>query len=324
MKTVFEYDQVSITRLDGKTVAVIGYGNQGRAHALNLRDSGVDVVVGTRDGAKAIADKFEPLSIPEAVAAGDIVMVLLPDEVQKIVWEQQIEPAMKSDAIIGFAHGFAIAFNQIDTGDRETILVAPKGQGDMLRDAYKNGGGLPGLLAATSDSGLEIAAAYAKAVGCLHGGGFVTTFRDECIADQFGEQVVLCGGLIELIRASFETLVERGYDEKNAYFECVHEVKLIADLLHREGVDGMRKKISPTAAYGGLTRGRRIINDDTKKEMHIILDEIESGNFANEFLGNDNLEQMSEIEADSRLVSTGRTMRSRLEACGFSEKKEEK
>jgi len=324
VKTVFEYDQVSISKLDGRTVAIIGYGNQGRAQALNLRDSGVDVVVGTRDGSKAIADKFEPLSIPEAVAAGDIVMVLLPDEVQKVVWEQQIEPAMKSDAITGFAHGFAIAFNQIDTEDRETILVAPKGQGDMLREAYNNGGGLPGLLSATTDSGLEIAAAYAKAVGCLHGGGFVTTFRDECIADQFGEQVVLCGGLIELIRASFETLVERGYDEKNAYFECVHEVKLIADLLHREGVDGMRKKISPTAAYGGLTRGRRLINDDTRKEMHIILDEIESGDFAKEFLDNNNLEQLSELEADSKLVSTGRTMRSRLEACGFSEKKEDK
>jgi ketol-acid reductoisomerase len=319
VKTVFEYDQVDLANLEGKTIAIIGYGNQGRAHALNLRDSGVDVVVGTRNETKAIADGFMPVTTAEAVAEADVVMILLPDEVQGKIWKEQIEPSLKQDAIIGFAHGFAIAFNEIDTGNRETILVAPKGQGDMLRQAYKSGGGLPGLLAANSDVGLELAASYAKAVGCLHGGGFVTTFRDECIADQFGEQVVLCGGLVELIKASFETLVERGYDEKNAYFECVHEVKLIADLLHKEGVDGMRKKISPTAAYGGLTRGVRIITDDTKNEMHKILDEIESGQFAKEFLNNNNLQQMARDESESSLSVTGRKMRTRLDACKLTD-----
>jgi ketol-acid reductoisomerase len=200
----------------------------------------------------------------------------------------EIAPNLRADAALGFAHGFAVAFAQIrpDPG-RPCFLVAPKGQGDLLADAHAAGGGVPGLLAVTPDSPpatWDLAAAYALAAGCLVGGGFVTTFRAECVSDQFGEQTVLCGGVIELLKAAFEVLVDAGYGEENAYFECVHELKLITDLLHRHGLEGMRRRISGTAAYGGLTRGPRLIDDAVRARLREILAEIESGEFAQEFL----------------------------------------
>ncbi|MBC8424162.1 ketol-acid reductoisomerase [bacterium] len=334
-KNVYEENEVTLAPLAGRRVAVLGYGNQGRAQARNLRDSGIEVEVGARSGGRghdrAHADGFTVLSLPEAAAHGDVVMMLLPDEIQGLLWKDQLAGAMKPDAALGFSHGFAVAFDQIAPPDgMPCFLVAPKGQGDMLREAFAKGGGLPGMLAVTDgspegpehESTWELAAAYAKAIGCLRGGGFRTTFREECVADQFGEQAVLCGGLIELVRAAFDTLVSRGYHEDNAYFECVHEVKLIADLLHRHGLDGMRRMISPTAAYGGLTRGRRLVDDGARERMNTILDEIESGAFAREFLDDaaqDDPEahRLARAEAESRFAAAGRKLRARLDALGL-------
>jgi ketol-acid reductoisomerase len=327
---VFEESEVTLAPLDGRTVAVLGYGNQGRAQARNLRDGGLDVVVGARAGGRgrgrAVADGFEVLDLPVAAARGDVVMVLLPDEVQGPAWRDWLAAALRPGAALGFSHGFAIAFDQIaPPAGVPGFLVAPKGQGDMLREAYVRGGGLPGMLAVTDGAPPEtwdLAAAYAKAIGCLRGGGFRTTFREECVADQFGEQAVLCGGLIELLRAAFDTLVARGYQEDNAYFECVHEVKLIADLLHRRGVDGMRALISPTAAYGGLTRGPRLVDDGLRERMNTILDEIESGAFAREFLADaaaaePAAQRLARGEAETRFAAAGRRLRVRLDALGL-------
>ncbi len=329
---VYEESEVTLAPLDGRTIAVLGYGNQGRAQALNLRDSGLAVVVGARAGGRghdrALADGFTAQPLPDAAAQGDVVMVLLPDEVQGPAWRDWLADALRPGAALGFAHGFAVAFGEIKPADGTIcFLVAPKGQGDMLREAYARGGGLPGMLAVTEgspDGTWDLAASYAKAIGCLRGGGFRTTFREECVADQFGEQAVLCGGLVELIRAAFDTLVARGYNTDNAYFECVHEVKLIADLLHRHGLDGMRRMISPTAAYGGLTRGRRLVDDGVRDKMGHILDEIESGVFAREFLADAAREesaarQLAREEADSRFAAAGRRLRDRLDALGLDD-----
>ncbi|MBU1071923.1 ketol-acid reductoisomerase, partial [bacterium] len=243
-------------------------------------------------------------------------------------WGEWLADALRPGAALGFSHGFAVAFGEIAPADGiSCFLVAPKGQGDMLREAYARGGGLPGMLAVTEgspDGTWALAAAYAKAIGCLRGGGFRTTFREECVADQFGEQAVLCGGLVELVRAAFDTLAARGYSADNAYFECVHEVKLIADLLHRHGLDGMRRMISPTAAYGGLTRGPRLVDDGVRERMGQILDEIESGAFAREFLAEAARDEpaalrLARAEAGSGMVSTGRRLRERLDALGLDD-----
>jgi len=319
--TVVEGVDVGPGSLDRKVVAVIGYGTMGRAHALNLRRSGVEVVIGARPGSdsgnQARAKGFDVLSVIEAVAAGDVVMLMLPDEAMAQVYARDIAPNLKPSAALGFAHGFAIAFDQVKPDPRRPcFLVAPKGQGDMLAAAHAEGSGVPGLLAVTEDSPAEtwdLAAAYALAVGCLVGGGFVTTFRAECVSDQFGEQVVLCGGVIELLKSAFDVMVEAGYDETNAYFECVHELKLITDLLHRHGIDGMRGRISGTAAYGGLTRGPRLIDDRVREKMKLILEEIESGEFADEFLKHHRgTEKLARTEADSPLARTGRKVLPRL------------
>jgi len=328
---VLEEASVSLAPLDGLTVAVLGYGNQGHAHALNLRDSGVAVVVGARPGGRGAArdDGFDPLPLDEAAARADVAMLLLPDEVQGAAYSDLVAPRLRAGAALGFAHGFAVAFGMVEPEEgRPCFLAAPKGQGDMLRRAFRAGGGLPGLLAVhpgSPEGTWALAAAYAKAVGCLRGGGFRTTFREECVADQFGEQAVLCGGLVELVRAAFEILVARGYGVENAYFECVHEVKLIADLMHARGVDGMRGLISPTAAYGGLTRGPRLVDDRFRGEMERILDEIESGAFAREFLadcaaeGASRRERLGRDEAASTLAETGRRLRGRLRALGLDD-----
>ncbi len=327
--TVVEADQIDCKPLDPLTVAIIGYGTMGRAHALNLHRSGVRVVVGSREhsatGDRARSEGLTVLSVADAALAGDVVMLMLPDEAVAAVFADDIKPVLKPSSIVGLAHGFAIAFDQIQWSG-PCFMAAPKGQGDMLLDAFAAGGGVPGLLAVTDSSPPEIwdlAASYAKAVGCLVGGGFVTTFRQECISDQFGEQVVLCGGVIELVQAAFEIMVEGGYGEENAYFECVHELKLITDLLHRYGVDGMRQRISGTAAFGGLTRGRRVINEDVRQKMREILGEIESGQFAKEFLSQHNdpsqgTKALAEKEAASPLAAAGRRVLPRLHPHGGS------
>lgn len=321
--TVVEAHDISLDPLDGLIVAVIGYGTMGRAHALNLQRSGVKVVVGSRSGsktgAKATKEGLRVLSVREAAAAADVVMLMLPDEAVAKVFEADIKPALKPETVVGLAHGFAVAFDQI-SWPGACFLAAPKGQGDMLLEAFATGGGVPGLLAVTENSPpstWDLAAAYAKAVGCVVGGAFVTTFRQECISDQFGEQVVLCGGVIELLQSAFDIMVEGGYGEENAYFECVHELKLITDLLHRYGIDGMRSRISGTASYGGLTRGRRIINDQVRSKMRGVLAEIESGQFAEEFLARHDDPQrgtkaLKAREAASPLVQAGHRVLPRL------------
>jgi ketol-acid reductoisomerase len=310
-------EDVSLAPLAGCTIAVIGYGTMGSAQALNLARSGCRVVVGCRP-ASAAADRAQAagltvLTVPEAVARGELVMLMLPDEVMAVVYAEEIEPNLAPDAVLGFAHGFALAFDQIRPAPgRDCLLVAPKAQGDMLRQAHAAGGGSPGLVAVT-DGGRpatwDLAAAYAKAVGCLALGGYVTTFRQECVSDQFGEQVVLCGGVIELLKSAFDIMVAGGYGEQNAYFECVHELKLITDLLHRHGVDGMRGMISGTAAYGGLTRGPRIIDEAARERMRGILREIEDGGFAREFLArHKETKGLAAAEAAGNLAACGRRM----------------
>jgi len=334
---VFEDREVSLAPLAGKRVAILGYGAQGRAQGRNLHDSGIEVVIGLRSESERLAtvqaDGLACLPVAEAAAAGDVVVFLVPDEVQADLYREVVAPGLKPDAALAFSHGFAIAFGQIEPPPgRPCFLVAPKGQGDKLRTAFENGSGLPGLLAVTDGSPpgtWELAASYAKAVGCLKGGGLRTTFREECVTDQFGEQVVLCGGVIELLQAAFTTLVSRGYGAENAYFECVHELKIIADLLHRHGVDGMRSRISGTAAYGGLTRGPRLIDRRVRDEMDKILDEIESGAFAREFLAKYSdpargTAAASRQEADSPLARAGRALRERLQGLDLEERPPEK
>ncbi len=319
--TEIDRQLVSLGPLKGKSVAIVGYGTMGRAHGLNLVRSGIEVVVGSRAGSstgkRASAEGLAVFSVADAVAQADVVMLMLPDEAMAEAYRVDVEPHLQPAAALGFAHGFAIAFDQIrPTRGRPCFLAAPKAQGDMLLEAHAAGGGVPGLLAVTADSPdgtWDLAAAYAEAVGSLAGGGFVTSFRAECISDQFGEQVVLCGGVVELLKSAFDIMVDAGYGEENAYFECVHELKLITDLLHRHGVDGMRQMISGTASYGGLTRGPRIIDDSVRERMRDILRELEDGTFAGELLArHGETEALAKAEATGPLASAGRLMLPRL------------
>lgn len=277
--------------LKGKKIAIMGYGSQGHAHANNLRDSGMDVSIGLRKGSswdKAAQAGFSVMTPQEASRIADIIMILLPDEFQADVYKNEIEPNMKMGAYLAFAHGFNIHFGQIvPSPDTNVFMVAPKGPGHLVRSEYTKGSGVPCLIAVYQDpSGdtKDIALAYASAIGGGRAGIIETTFREETETDLFGEQVVLCGGLTALIQAGFETLVEAGYAPEMAYFECLHEVKLIVDLIYEGGISNMRYSISNTAQYGDLTRGPRIINDETRKEMKKILDEIQSGAFAREWI----------------------------------------
>jgi len=278
--------------LKGKKIAVIGYGSQGHAHALNLKDSGMDVVVGLPEGsrsrAKAETDGLTVVSTAEASKIGDIIMILIPDEKQGDVYRSDIAGGLRPGNAIAFGHGFNIHFNQIvPPEDVDVFMSAPKGPGHLVRRVYKEGQGVPCLFCVEQDAtgkAREIAMAYTKGIGGTRAGAIETTFKDETETDLFGEQVVLCGGISELIRAGFDTLVEAGYPPEMAYFECLHEVKLIVDLIYEGGIGNMRYSISTTAAYGDLTRGRRIINDKTRKEMKRILKEIQNGEFAREWL----------------------------------------
>ena len=276
----------------GRKVAVIGYGSQGHAHALNLRDSGIDVRVGLREGsssaAKASGAGLPVRSVAEAAAEADLIMILLPDTEQASVYESEIAPNLSSGDALFFAHGFNIRFGLITPpAGVDVAMVAPKGPGHLVRRTYTEGGGVPALIAVSQDASgkaRDLALSYAHAIGGTRAGVLDTTFEEETETDLFGEQVVLCGGVSELVMAGFETLIEAGYQPESAYFECLHELKLIVDLMYEHGVAGMRFSISDTAEYGDLTRGPRIITSETRAEMKRILDEIRSGKFAEEWV----------------------------------------
>ena len=287
------YDQdCNLSMLDGKTVAIIGFGSQGHAHAMNLNESGANVVVGLRPGsahtAKAEAAGLKVLGIEEAAEAGDIVMILMPDEIQAKVYREQIEPHMKEGNVLCFAHGFNIHFNQIQPAEYlDVIMIAPKGPGHTVRSQYVEGKGVPSLIAIYQDASgkaKDYALAYASGIGAGRAGILETTFKEETETDLFGEQAVLCGGVCELILAGFDTLVEAGYEPEMAYFECIHEMKLIVDLINEGGFEKMRYSISNTAEYGDYRCGKRVIGKDTRENMKQILSEIQDGTFASEFI----------------------------------------
>lgn len=303
------YDKdADLSLIREKRVAVIGYGSQGHAHANNLKDSGVEVVVGLREGSsglrKAEAAGLVSKPIAEAVAAADVIMVLAPDEHQALLYREQIEPNLKHNATLAFAHGFNIHFGQIQPRqDLDVIMVAPKGPGHLVRSTYLQGGGVPSLIAVYQDeSGVAkaVALSYACANGAGRAGIIETTFREETETDLFGEQTVLCGGLTALIQAGFETLVEAGYSPEMAYFECLHETKLIVDLMYEGGIANMRYSISNTAEYGDFTRGPRVIGEPSRLAMKQILQEIQSGAFAREFIL-ENQSGASVLKANRRL-----------------------
>ncbi|WP_457640617.1 ketol-acid reductoisomerase [Persephonella sp.] len=291
MAKVYYDDDASLDVLKGKTVAIIGYGSQGHAHALNLRDSGVNVIIGlysgSRSAEKARAEGFEVLIPDEAAKKADVIMMLIPDTIQPEVYETAILPNLDEGNALAFAHGFNIHFNQIVPPEYvDVFLVAPKGPGHLVRWQYEEGKGVPGLVAVHQDftgQAKDIALAYAKGIGCTRAGLIETTFKEETETDLFGEQAVLCGGATALIKAGFETLVEAGYQPEVAYFECLHELKLIVDLIYQYGISGMRYSISDTARYGDVTRGDRIY--EAVKPIHKkILEEIQKGEFAKEWV----------------------------------------
>lgn len=291
MKAYYDQD-ADLSVLKGKTVAILGYGSQGHAHAQNLRDSGVNVIVGQRPGSAnyALAKEhgFEPVSVAEAAEKADLIMILLPDEHQAAVYEKDIRPHLKAGKALLFAHGFNIHFGQIEPPkDVDVFMIAPKGPGHLVRRTYVEGGGVPCLVAIHQDASgqaLQKALAYAKGIGGARSGVIETSFREETETDLFGEQCVLCGGVTALIKAGFETLVEAGYQPEMAYFECMHEMKLIVDLMYEGGMGKMRYSISNTAEYGDYRTGPRLITAETKAEMKRVLQEIQQGTFARDFL----------------------------------------
>ncbi|HEY3139772.1 MAG TPA: ketol-acid reductoisomerase [Acidimicrobiales bacterium] len=292
MANVYYEKDADRSVIQGRKVAIIGYGSQGHAHALNLKDSGIDVRVGLRDGSssKAMAEDagLSVVPIDQAAAEAHVIMILLPDTEQKRVYDESIAPNLKAGDALFFAHGFNVRFGRITGPDGvDVAMVAPKGPGHLVRRTYVEGGGTPCLIAVAQDASgkaKELALAYADAIGGARAGVLETTFEEETETDLFGEQVVLCGGLTALVQAGFETLVDAGYQPESAYFECLHELKLIVDLMYEQGIAGMRYSISDTAEYGDLTRGPRVINDAVRAEMRTILDEIQSGKFADEWV----------------------------------------
>jgi ketol-acid reductoisomerase len=315
-------DDADLGRLNGKTVAIIGYGSQGHAHALNLKESGVNVVVGLRSDSSSVAKATEQglqvLEPAEAAAKGDLVMILVPDELQGDLYREEIAPGIVPGNALVFAHGFSVHFGQIVPPEGvDCFLVAPKGPGHLVRRQYADGMGVPGLIAIAQDAtgnAREIALAYAKGIGCTRAGVIETTFAEETETDLFGEQVVLCGGLSELVRAGFETLVEAGYQPEMAYFECLHELKLIVDLIYEKGISGMRYSISNTAEYGDISRGPRIVTDETRREMKKILTEIQTGEFAREWLlenkvGRPRFNAIGRRQADHQIEEVGKKLR---------------
>jgi ketol-acid reductoisomerase len=321
LNMVYEKD-APLDALKGKTVAIIGFGSQGHAHGLNLRDSGVKVIVANRkdsaNGRLAVEHGFDPMPVADAVKQADLMIVTLPDEAQPEVYNKSIGPNLKAGQAIGATHGFNIHFKTVvPPKDVDVLMVAPKGPGHLVRSEFEKGGGVPCLLAvhqdATKNAG-KIGLAWARGIGGARSGVIETTFKDECETDLFGEQAVLCGGLSALIKAGFETLTEAGYPPEMAYFECVHEVKLIVDLIYQGGLDYMRYSISNTAEYGDLTRGPRVVNDQTKAEMRKILTEITSGQFAKEWraeyeAGMKNFKRLYEADHEHPVEVVGRRLR---------------
>ena len=320
MKRYYDQDaDLSIIR--GMKVSIIGYGSQGHAHANNLKDSGVEVSVGLRNGSdssrKASEAGLTVKSIEEATAWADLVMVLAPDEFQAKIYEEIIEPNLKPSAILAFAHGLNIHYELIKPrSDLDIIMIAPKAPGHTVRSEFVNGGGIPDLIAVQQDASgkaKEIALSYASAIGGGRTGILETTFKDETETDLFGEQVVLCGGTTALVQAGFETLVEAGYEPEMAYFECLHELKLIVDLMYEGGIANMRYSISNTAEYGDVTRGPRIVTDQTKAEMKKILTEIQNGSFTKEFVKNvATLPERREVQKQHQIEKVGESLRSMM------------
>lgn len=321
IKIYYEKD-ADIGVLKGKKIAVIGYGSQGHAQAQNLRESGMEVIVSTREGTAnyqlAVKHGFKPVSAEEASKEGDFIQILLPDESQRAIYETQIKPHVTKGKTLCFSHGFNIHFGQVvPSSDVDVIMVAPKGPGHLVRSEFEKGGGVPCLMAIHQDvtgKAKEKALAYAHGVGGTRGGVIETTFAEETETDLFGEQAVLCGGVSALVKAGFETLVEAGYKPELAYFECMHELKLIVDLFYQGGLSYMRYSVSNTAEYGDLTRGPRIITEETKKEMKRILGEIQSGQFAKEWIlenqaGRPSFNALEKKDREHQLEKVGRELR---------------
>jgi len=321
MKVFYDKD-ADLSLIRGKKVTIIGYGSQGHAHANNLKDSGVKVTVGLRKGG-ASWDKAKKAGIPvkevgDAVKGADLVMILLPDEHHADVYRNEIEPNLRKGATLAFAHGFNVHFQQVEPRkDLDVVMIAPKGPGHLVRSTYTQGGGVPSLIAVAQDASgraRDLALSYAAAIGAARAGVIETTFREECETDLFGEQVVLCGGLAALIQSGFDTLVEAGYAPEMAYFECLHEVKLIVDLIYEDGIANMRYSVSNTAEYGDFTRGPRIVTDETRQEMRRILKEIQTGQFAKEFIlenkaGAPTLKAMRRLSAEHPVEKVGAKLR---------------
>jgi len=319
-------DDADLGLLAGKTVAIIGYGSQGHAHALNLKDSGVDVVVGLREdsasAAKAREQGLEVLTPVEAASRGNLIMILVPDELHRQVWENELRDGVAEGDMLLFGHGFSIHYGEVTPPAGVDVgMVAPKGPGHLVRRQFTEGSGVPGLIAVEQDAtgqARALALAYAKGIGCTRGGVIETSFKDETETDLFGEQAVLCGGASELVQAGFETLVAAGYDPEMAYFECLHELKLIVDLMHEKGLAGMRYSISNTAEYGDYTRGKRVITEETRANMRKILQEIQSGEFAREWIaenraGQENFKRMRAEQADTQVEHVGEELRSHMD-----------
>jgi ketol-acid reductoisomerase len=323
---MFYDDDADLHKLDGKTVAIIGYGSQGHAHALNLKDSGVSVVVGLRSSSSGVAKAkehgLEVLEPADAASQGDLVMMLVPDELHGQIWEDGVKDGIASGNTLLFGHGFSIHYEQIvPPPDVNVALIAPKGPGHLVRRQYLEGSGVPCLVAVhqnASGDALDLALAYAKGIGGTRGGVIETTFKDETETDLFGEQAVLCGGVTELVRAGYETLVDGGYDPRLAYFECMHELKLIVDLMYEKGIAGMRYSISNTAEYGDLTRGKRVIGEESRAAMKQLLTEIQSGDFAREWIaenraGQENFKRMRAEQAGHQVETVGQELRSQMD-----------
>jgi ketol-acid reductoisomerase len=319
-------DDANLDLLDGKTVAIIGYGSQGHAHALNLRDSGVSVVVGLRErsasGTEAREHGLEVLPVIEAASRGDLVMMLVPDELHRQVWENEVADGVSEGNALFFSHGFSIHYGEVTPpAGVDVAMVAPKGPGHLVRRQFIEGSGVPALIAVAQDAtgdARALALAYAKGIGATRAGVIETSFKDETETDLFGEQAVLCGGASELVQAGFQTLVEAGYDPEMAYFECLHELKLIADLMYEKGLAGMRHSISNTAEYGDYTRGKRVITAETRAAMRKILADVQSGDFAREWIaenraGQESFKRMRAEQADSEIERVGSELRSHMD-----------
>ena len=324
MRSFYDVD-ADLNLLQRKKVAVIGYGSQGHAQAQNLRDSGVEVIIGQRPGSAnyetAIEDGFNPVSAREAAEVADIIQMLVPDHAQSGLYSEEIAPSMKAGKTLLFSHGFNIHFGQIlAPADVDVVMIAPKGPGHLVRSEYVRGAGVPALVAIHQDASgqaLQTALAYAKGIGATRAGVIETTFREETETDLFGEQSVLCGGVAELIKAGFDTLVEAGYQPEIAFFECMHEVKLIVDLIYQGGLAYMRYSISDTAEYGDLTRGKRIVTAETRATMKKILEEIQTGAFAREWIlenqaGRPMFRALREREKELLLEEVGRKLRAMM------------